>query len=67
MLAITEGVTWMTQIVKYLETDILLEDHNENRRIKKHTARYIVFPRRNCSEDPSPAVTCDASHRERPP
>ena len=33
----------MTPIVKYLESDILPEDHNESRRIKKQAARYCLY------------------------
>ena len=40
--AIDEGVTWMTPLSKYLESNILSENHNESRRIKKQAARYCV-------------------------
>ena len=37
-----EGETWMTPLVRYLENDILLEDHMEDRKIKKQAARYCI-------------------------
>ena len=32
----------MTPLVRYLENDILLEDHMEDRKIKKQAARYCI-------------------------
>ena len=32
---VEEGKTWMTPLVRYLEADILPEDRNEARKIKK--------------------------------
>ena len=40
--AIEEEETWMTPIVRYLEDDILPEDRNESRKIKKKAARYCL-------------------------
>ena len=40
--AIEEEDTWMTPLVRYLEDDILPEDHNESRKIKKKAARYCL-------------------------
>ena len=37
--AVEEGNTWMTPLIRYLENDILPEDHNEARKIKKQAAR----------------------------
>ncbi|KAF2559233.1 hypothetical protein F2Q68_00016373 [Brassica cretica] len=37
--AAEEGETWMTPLVRYLENDILPEDCNEARKIKKQAAR----------------------------
>ena len=44
--AIEEGETWMTPIIKYLESDVLPEDRNESRRIKKQSARYCLSKRK---------------------
>ncbi|KAL0854257.1 hypothetical protein Bca101_059409 [Brassica carinata] len=38
--AVEEGETLMTPIIRYLENDILPDDRNESRRIKKKAARY---------------------------
>ena len=38
--AIKEEETWMTPMVQYLEDEILPEDRNESRKIKKKAARY---------------------------
>ncbi|XP_013624524.1 PREDICTED: uncharacterized protein LOC106330631 [Brassica oleracea var. oleracea] len=38
--AIEEEETWMAPLVRYLEDDILPEDRNESRKIKKKAARY---------------------------
>ncbi|XP_022552509.2 uncharacterized protein LOC106358498 [Brassica napus] len=40
--AVKEGETWMTPLIRYLEADILPEDHNEARKIKKQAARYCI-------------------------
>ena len=40
--AIEEEETWMTPLVWYLEDDILPEDRNEGRKIKKKAARYCL-------------------------
>ena len=40
--AVEEGETWMTPLVQYLEADILPEDRNEARKIKKQAARYYI-------------------------
>lgn len=40
--AIEERVTWMTPLIKYLESYVLSEDHNESRRIKKQPERYCL-------------------------
>ena len=37
--AVEEGKTWMTTLVWYLEKDIIPEDRNEARKIKKQAAR----------------------------
>ncbi|KAF3575727.1 hypothetical protein DY000_02031089 [Brassica cretica] len=37
--SIEEGGTWMTPLIQYLEDDILPEDRNESRKIKKQAAR----------------------------
>ncbi|KAL0706386.1 hypothetical protein Bca4012_072812 [Brassica carinata] len=37
--AVEEGETWMNPLVRYLEADILPEDRNEARKIKKQAAR----------------------------
>ncbi|KAF8107323.1 hypothetical protein N665_0123s0014 [Sinapis alba] len=42
ILATDEEMTWMTPITKYLENDILPNDRNQSRRIKKHAARYCI-------------------------
>ena len=39
---IEEEETWMTPLVWYLEGDILPEDRNESRKIKKKAARYCL-------------------------
>ena len=39
---VEEGETWMTPLVRYLENDILPEDCNEARKIKKQAARYCI-------------------------
>ncbi|XP_048617108.1 uncharacterized protein LOC125604234 [Brassica napus] len=40
--AVEEGETWMTPLVRYLEADILPEDRNKARKIKKQAARYCI-------------------------
>ena len=40
--AIEEEETWMTPIVWYLKDNILLENRNESRKIKKQAARYFL-------------------------
>ncbi|XP_013704302.1 uncharacterized protein LOC106408015 [Brassica napus] len=40
--AVEEGETWMNPLVRYLEADILPEDRNEARKIKKQAARYCI-------------------------
>ncbi|KAF3562629.1 hypothetical protein DY000_02015178 [Brassica cretica] len=40
--AVKEGETWMTPLIRYLEADILPEDHSEARKIKKQAARYCI-------------------------
>ncbi|KAF2615442.1 hypothetical protein F2Q70_00012266 [Brassica cretica] len=40
--AIEQGETWMTLLVRYLENDILPEDRNKSRKIKKKAARYSI-------------------------
>ncbi|XP_013651718.1 uncharacterized protein LOC106356520 [Brassica napus] len=40
--AVEEGETWMTPLVRYLEADILPEDRNEARKIKKRAVRYCI-------------------------
>ncbi|XP_013617477.1 PREDICTED: uncharacterized protein LOC106323991 [Brassica oleracea var. oleracea] len=40
--AVEEGETWITPLVRYLEADILPEDRNEARKIKKRAARYCI-------------------------
>ena len=40
--AVEEGETWMVPLVRYLEKDILPEDCNKARKIKKQAARYCI-------------------------
>ncbi|KAF2616819.1 hypothetical protein F2Q68_00039793 [Brassica cretica] len=40
--AIELDKTWMTPLIRYLENDILLEDHNGCRKIKKQAASYCI-------------------------
>ncbi|XP_013751475.1 uncharacterized protein LOC106453815 [Brassica napus] len=40
--AVEEGETWMTPLVRYLETDILPENSNEARKIMKQAVRYCI-------------------------
>ncbi|RIA05303.1 hypothetical protein BRARA_K00404, partial [Brassica rapa] len=40
--AIEEEETWMTPIVWYLKDDILSENRNESKKIKKQAARYCL-------------------------
>ena len=54
--AVEEGETWMTPLVWYLEADILLEEHNEARKIRKQAARYCTL-KRSYTRDPSQACT----------
>ena len=43
---IEEDETLMTPLIRYLENDILPEDHNEARNTKKQPARYCISKRR---------------------
>ncbi|KAF2578060.1 hypothetical protein F2Q68_00004814 [Brassica cretica] len=49
--AIEDGVTWITPLVWYLEKDILPEDRQEARKIKKQAARYCISREQNSQAD----------------
>ncbi|XP_013594512.1 PREDICTED: uncharacterized protein LOC106302583 [Brassica oleracea var. oleracea] len=60
---IEEEETWMTPLVRYLEDDILPEDRNESRKIKKKATKYCLSQgklyRRSFS---SPYLRCVRPH-----